>query len=68
MNFSNSDWRMASLLLDQHGAEASGVAMQRALDARAAQNRSDEAMWLRVFDAVVELQSTALDQSSGQRN
>ena len=68
MNFSNTDWQMASRLLNEHRVDASGVAMQMALDARAAQNRSDEAMWLRVFDAIAEHQSFALGRSRRQPN
>ena len=68
MTFLDSDWRMVSRLLNEHGDAASGVAMQRALHARAAQDRAGEAMWLRVFDAIEEHQSTAHDPSTHQPN
>jgi hypothetical protein len=51
--------RAADLLLQQPGMAAKSHAMDRALDMRAAGDDLGEAVWLQVFDAMMELQSTA---------
>lgn len=51
-------YRAANLLIAQYGSDASAHAMQRALDMRAAADGPGETVWLRVFDAVLELQRT----------
>ncbi len=49
-------WRSAQLLIEQYGDGASGRAMQHAIDSHARGDADDEAAWLRVFDAIRELQ------------
>ena len=49
-------WRLAQLLIEEHGQDASGLAMQHAVDSHARSDAEDEADWLRIFDAIRELQ------------
>jgi hypothetical protein len=51
-------YRAANLLIQQYGCNAKSHAMDRALDMRTAGDQLGEGTWLRVFDAVMELQST----------
>ena len=51
-------WRAAKLLIDQHGEAATVAAMNRA-DALAAQgDTAGKIVWLRILEAIEELQST----------
>ena len=51
-------WRAAKLLIDRHGDTATVEAMKRA-DALAAQgDAAGKIVWLRVLEAIEELQST----------
>ena len=51
-------WRAAKLLMDRHGENATTEAMKRA-DALAAQgDAAGKVVWLRILEAVEELQST----------
>ena len=51
-------WRAAKLLIDQHGNAAAIEAVKRA-DALAAQgDTAGKVMWLRILEAVEELQNT----------
>jgi hypothetical protein len=58
-------YRAANLLIQQHGPAARSHAMDRALDMRTAGDEVGEATWLRVFDAVLELQSTTPAKGQG---
>jgi hypothetical protein len=49
-------YRAANLLVQQHRPNAKLHAIDRALDMRAAGDERGEVTWLRVFDAVLELQ------------
>jgi hypothetical protein len=49
-------WRAAALVLKEHGTNASNYAMQRALDLKEEGDANGEAAWLRIFDAIWELQ------------
>jgi hypothetical protein len=51
-------YRAAKLLIDQHGRDAKSHAMQRVLDMRAAGDERGEWVWMGVFDAVLELETT----------
>lgn len=51
-------YRAAKMLIDQHGRDAKSHAMQRVLVMRAAGDERGEWMWMGVFDAVLELQTT----------
>ena len=51
-------YRAAHLLIQQYGREAKEHAMQHALDSRTAGDGQGEEIWLGVFEAVLELQST----------
>ncbi len=51
-------YRAANLLIEQHGPAAKELAIQRALELGAAGDEQGEWVWLGVFDAVLELQST----------
>ncbi len=50
-------YRIANLLLQQHGSDAKAYAMERVLDMHNAGDDRGEMMWMAVFDAVLELQS-----------
>ncbi len=51
-------WRAAKLLVDRYGDGATAEAMKRA-DALAAQGDAEgKVAWLRIFEAIEELQST----------
>lgn len=60
---SSDDGKLVSELLREHGACADAVAMQLALEARAAQDRAGEAKWLQVFDMIRALTSHGRDAS-----
>lgn len=49
--------RAAKLLIRQHGRAAKLLAMRLLLDMHAAGDEPGEAIWLRVFDAVLELEA-----------
>ena len=51
-------WRAAKLLVDQHGADASIRAAQRADELLAAGDIEGRAAWLRILEAVKDLMST----------
>lgn len=52
-------WRAAKLLIDRHGEKATTEAMKRA-DALAAQGDTEgKVVWLRILEAIEELQNTA---------
>ena len=51
-------WRAAKLLIDRHGKTATAEAMKRA-DALAAQgDAAGKIVWLRILEAIAELQNT----------
>lgn len=51
-------WRAAKLLIDQYGEDATAEAMKRT-DARAAKgDTTGKVLWLRILEAIEELQST----------
>ena len=51
-------WRAAKMLIDRHGDTAPAEAMKRA-DALAAQgDAADKVVWLRILEAIEELQNT----------
>ncbi len=51
-------WRAAKMLIDRHGKDATVEAMKRS-DALAAQgDAAGKVVWLRILEAIEELQST----------
>ena len=54
---------LASDLLREYGDLADAIAMQRALDARAARDSPGEAKWLRAFDRIRAMLIYTGDQS-----
>ena len=50
-------WRAAKLLVDRHGEEASIEAAKRADDMLEQGDMEGKAVWLRILEAVKELQS-----------
>ena len=51
-----SAWQSAQAMISVHGRDASGHAIQRALEMRESGRRTEELEWLAVFDAIWEIQ------------
>ena len=56
-------WRTAKLLIDQRGKSAAHDALARAGDMKAAGDEEGSAVWLRIFDAIEELQREIRNKS-----
>jgi hypothetical protein len=59
-------YRAAKLLINRHGAEASGEARVRAMSLRQDGDEQGAAVWQRIQEAVVELQRTMRDPGEAE--